>query len=1188
MRKVLLVGLGGSGGKTLSYLMDELLADLKERTNEAGERWELDRLPACWSFIHIDVPAAEGDLGNGADKSVSAQGGRYVALGDGQALYRTFHEGVKSRFANASARSHGLGEFARWCPDPDDASTIPIQFGAGAYRAVGRVLTLAKSDVVYDNLKSAVQKLYEVSSEAEGVQVSNVLGFRYNGSLPPLVIFVSSMAGGSGASMILDVVDLLRSVTSDVPGFHANDTAAFLYTADVFRNITGVSRSACAGTLATVSELVSAAGRSTETWNETEWRTLSRTAPMPPADREIGRGPKMVTPVGASSAGRDFGTMPNDVYRGFAKMLMPLVNDDPSQTNYVEHVQTNFKNEVGNISGSFFAEKRDGTEGNWPMFFSGYGNANLTMGLDRYKEYAAQRLARQAAEILTRGHVPLGLAGGTVNQMVAKAAEDYYPTFLRVLGLEGSEASGSVPFDTSRVLSYALTFGDAKQVAREEEKFYSSDFGRQGKVSSPAIGARFNARQEDRKRTATAVSKRSLSSWSEAFLKSVEEALLLVISRHGLLVGEKTLEMLKGDLNNLANSLLKRGTDATTGANASVLHELANMAKNGSTVNANKEGLGFTRGLEKLMRQLIGDAASQTLAQVLSEFNSGVAPLLAKQMQDLRVQLEDEINAKRPTTTSAAFREAPISQWPVGNSNPPAYFQPAINEVLLTNIASYPTQFDSHISMVSGLSAVEGTSVVASEVLLRREYNYSENKFEKIKGWSENSINKSHPHLIRERAWTPSSLDVGGGIAQLPKYRLALTPQDLRAYANSWLGIAGSPFERHCREGISQWIAAEPSREQIFVNQLKVAMSFAEPLVAVEPSLVSIHQPGTEYGAKLSFSAVPLDKNSPAISQIVTGLSSTPVGVKNSEALEEACQPSSRATSIYITSSTPPISPWALKSLTAPVRSGYIAAGKNFWSGRRARPLMKFVPLGVDSIEAFLRGFIVGRITGSVRFETSTDGKKPLRVKVWAGESATTSGAGDWHTFSDRILYRGANSLGQETPKHFDTSKWNIPAVLLESLPLALTSVDAGNTRDLDPYKALINSGLMLRTLGVVGIQSGVRTELQKWYAGELPFVSEVRGCAGAGAAGIEAAETYLKTLEDECDYLLNLSLQDDLVFDNVQGRYEIAEALRNAARAVGEELRSDLTSKQSTEPETEVRVAAPEIESFFRESPEA
>ena len=47
MKKFLVVGVGGSGGATLRYLMDQLGADLRKRG--------IHELPDAWQFVQIDV-----------------------------------------------------------------------------------------------------------------------------------------------------------------------------------------------------------------------------------------------------------------------------------------------------------------------------------------------------------------------------------------------------------------------------------------------------------------------------------------------------------------------------------------------------------------------------------------------------------------------------------------------------------------------------------------------------------------------------------------------------------------------------------------------------------------------------------------------------------------------------------------------------------------------------------------------------------------------------------------------------------------------------------------------------------------------------------------------------------------------------------------------------------------------------
>ena len=57
MYKICVVGLGGSGGKTLQFLMDQLGSELAKRG------WAEDHLPRCWEFVHLDVPPQPDGVG---------------------------------------------------------------------------------------------------------------------------------------------------------------------------------------------------------------------------------------------------------------------------------------------------------------------------------------------------------------------------------------------------------------------------------------------------------------------------------------------------------------------------------------------------------------------------------------------------------------------------------------------------------------------------------------------------------------------------------------------------------------------------------------------------------------------------------------------------------------------------------------------------------------------------------------------------------------------------------------------------------------------------------------------------------------------------------------------------------------------------------------------------------------------
>jgi hypothetical protein len=229
MYKVLIVGLGGSGGKTLSFLMDELKVRL-------GDSWD-GKLPAAWKFVHIDVPAVADGVGSNLASPVAELGGTYVGIAGKNSSYSNFDTTAMSSLRNQNPPALDLA--ARWRPDPRKGDAVAVSGGAGAFRALGRIVTLAGASNIYQTLKAAVDDLSSINSNNDLKAVSRQVGDSGDSEDgKPLVFLVSSLAGGSGASMVLDVADMLRGLSND--SFDGMHSAAFLYTADVFASL-GIS-----------------------------------------------------------------------------------------------------------------------------------------------------------------------------------------------------------------------------------------------------------------------------------------------------------------------------------------------------------------------------------------------------------------------------------------------------------------------------------------------------------------------------------------------------------------------------------------------------------------------------------------------------------------------------------------------------------------------------------------------------------------------------------------------------------------------------------------------------------------------------------------------------------------------------------------------------------------------------------
>lgn len=218
LRPFLLVGVGGSGGKTLRIVREDLLRRLRQTGG-----WETDDLPAAWQFIHIDVPThADGDDADLPDQLPERQYKGMVATGVDYAAIDTaiLQKGGRT-FADA---------VATWRPDPNTVNVSPAK-GAGQYRTLGRIITTSGLSRIMDAVQRARSAMTGTGVVDEMQTATRLLGGKPKNSVgSPTVIVVSSIAGGTGAGAVIDVCDVIRSL----PDKWANDSVGFLYAPDVF------------------------------------------------------------------------------------------------------------------------------------------------------------------------------------------------------------------------------------------------------------------------------------------------------------------------------------------------------------------------------------------------------------------------------------------------------------------------------------------------------------------------------------------------------------------------------------------------------------------------------------------------------------------------------------------------------------------------------------------------------------------------------------------------------------------------------------------------------------------------------------------------------------------------------------------------------------------------------------------
>ncbi len=1111
MRKVLVVGLGGSGAKTLSLMMDELLAELK-----SNYQWEGDRLPDCWKFVSIDVPQVAASLGGKLSQPIDQKGGKYHGLAqDASIKYSAYEKLAYKKFQQAHDPSNGhyaLQEYARWRPTDSFGDGIDVTGGAGAHRAIGRVMTIANSERIYAFLKQNVTEL--MSSDASGVKLSETLGTTWQAGQSPLILIVSSMAGGSGASMLIDVADLLNALSAEVQGFKGDQSAAFVYTPEVFGGIDSVSTSGGGIALATISELLSARSMGTAPWSESyvTWKTLLPTLGVPDRTVSSGRGPFLTFPIGASTGGVPFGSTPEDVYRGFARVLTPLLTDEKQQfefheyvtVNYPRHLLTQAKDNTG-LAGP--VRKQSAGVQTHPVFFGGFGSSKLGTGRSRYREYSAQRIARRAVEILVNGFVdPLNPEGNPA-ALKARAAENFSGQFFQIANIDGrhsSDSALSIPNVLSSVLKNranieALAADQISKVAPMLQGETSGEQGVNGFIRS------WTSEEANRQEVAKQVATTALEEWTARVLNDIEKAYVAAISVYGLEVAELLLTQLSSSLTQLHSALADK-PQFESAAKDTVNRFLASM-KPSAKVNWGVHRSNLDKHLTEIIEGLVKNKTSELLKELLPELANQVIEQLKKSGKTLLAGLQEELSALPVVISTAAYREAPVDQWPT-NDHVPNYFEPAVNEVLLTKTNSFAATFKEHVTAETGKEPAQFEAALkeaAQQVILRAKLPKGAEEMSFFTTWDHSvSSNSTHPHVVRTNEWKPSRIT---NPPTLPAFKLKLDTRDLLANANKWIGVNQSAFDQYCRTPLSTWISEANGNENVLKQLLEEAINFAKPLVSIDDGAARFFHDST-MGANLEFvfSKLPFAEGSVAVTQLTANKSQQFVS-----AVKDACDPAADRTEITIFSRFESFYyPWAMESLTAPIRKAYeTLKTKNnlaaFWLLQRSRTLPQALPVGQDVINAMLRGYFVARLSGRLTIEGST-------VKIFV--QPDMSKAGRWVEFSKELL--GAKILGLRNGGE-STDRLNVPAILLESLPLALVKVYGSSHESMTPYMELFRLGKNLKSNGY-GVRTESKTELDEWFVGGSEFTPLTTSQPGTDELKAEAEnllKSWIKVTQD-------------------------------------------------------------------------
>lgn len=1031
MRKFLVVGCGGSGGSTLAFMMDQLKSELHE--------YGIHEIPAGWQFLHIDVPVAPDTRITGIG-NVFQQGGGYIATGPNSGSYPVLDNAV-SQTLKASKM---LGEIGTWAPREPKRVGIPVHSGAGQMRSIGRMITLSKTRAIRAALEQAYQNLNLVETNSQMEHISKVLpgAGEFASAEPPVILVVSSMAGGAGASMALDVCRLL----SLVPGVSPGMVGVFMMASDTFDGLPQSSRGGVrANALAMLGEIVAA---QTAAADDHDSKILAALGEQAAAAGVIPFA--RVFPVGrfAGTERTMFGDgSQNAVYRGLGRGLAALMRSEQASHEFVHYDLVNLTDAPPRRE--FLGWGADEKTISWGAF----GFASLSMGRDRYAEYSAQRLARSAVDRLRNGHLQEGNTASSEEQINA-LVQSQWSDICRGLELP---VLNHGPVTHQEVLKW---FTDTAFQRSQVTRLAGGVVEDQLAPAIPAAGGihggqwieGVKGKLQTRRAAATAATVEAAYVWAYdykdallgRFITQVEEA----ITRFGLPFARAIVKRLEAAIR---DQLIVTLRDMAAYAIADISSLPSQFEGEIGAMNVIGNGPGVVERLVDMLRGQATDVlysqAAGSAARVLSAFVTDVLVPMNDALSEAINVLNIEVSSEARPLGLASVATDYYPAWPSDtDTRVPERFGVADNEILVTEPSTFGAQYESDVAASAGATLGLLGFREARDRLTQQT----------ISGlWPDAGGSQAPGGLLElTSAWRPGefSRDPLTKVPNSPsraQFLLHTSPAKVLTRARQYVRREGEPFHRFCSlslrhyaQGLDARDSELPQRRADIVEKFNRALHRAVPLISVHPDVVQeIHGEAVAY--RFKFSSIPFDGTGDVVDRLIAKSAENPsIGTETADILTRSLTDDETVRRIDIFGSYRNYSPLAFSSVLSPVAEQWAQTSsperKGFWAQRRSRPLVASLPMGDAERRAMISGWFVGQMTGQLRLP-----KPPYdeAVEIWDPEN------GKWLQFPNPLLTPPSGFLA----KSYD---W-LPAVLESVLVAIANSQRPPVLSSLRPYQLL-------------------------------------------------------------------------------------------------------------------------------------
>ena len=954
-----MIGCGGSGVTTVRYLRKSA----KKALADAG--WN-GPLPQAWQFIGVDL----GTQVFSGPEPMPAED--YVCIVP-RVSYSSIQTLMEMKHPVGSA---GYTEMLGWKPSAVEIYP-PINDSRGIFRSEGRMAGLA-SLIPQIELKLSRSLDAIRNSEGEFCQLKELLGLHSYfgaGDLDPYVVVVGSMSGGTGSGIMFDIHEVVKRLK---PNW--TSSISVVYSDSIFDSPAGVQS---ANSLAFMSELLALS------WN------ARKSSPLIEQGNNFDYlAPPLTFIIENKNSDGFAGASSDESFQLVASWLTSVAISAHQQSALMYAVSEQNPRSMIN-SGGYGFEKV--SVHSTPGVVLSFGHATISVGRDRFQEYASKLLQREVVEFLINGYQKIAI------QELGKSETTTPP----------EEIIKSL---TDRNLQKFLI--DANLSTTTDLPTYLIDL-----VSSEAKIQSLRNSLKDDLENAIKTNVRKDSDQTENFNDAVwgvkkqnllknADVILQIVTSWKLGVSEGISKALKREVSNLSLPVAKALLRTT--------HKLIGKAADQFRIQAEHLLVSSENHKFKLVQTAGSKPINQAIDSIVMEVTAQSLEYLAVELEDFtNGELSDLINQVEFLQTSLeTLLSSEIYSWPKIDDGVPYSFQPPSFEVCLESYETWPSSIQ---RLILGPDAKDEDQDKDLMKIARSAI---------IQGGYETKNGGLASSLIRLNDGAPDQFSLR---------------VDLENFVLDWLMRPGSEFENFVGESLSSYLGEfssplfyEPimnvdhgDRLKKYEEKLKSVLSICKPRIDIDLILNAQTHPRNDV---IHIFQLPFNQGHPAY-EVSHAILATHLNLW--ENFEAYFASNISTTSVGISSYLIyPVNPSVMRCFTGTQSIFAEHYSHLHWSDRafkwrRTRKLSEFIPLPIALRQAAIRGFAVGRMLGYITIDTED------AIKI--------SGREREYVFPRFLMTKSGPS--------------NLLPALLESMSLCFADVPKLGQEAFGAYRELISMG---------------------------------------------------------------------------------------------------------------------------------